>query len=261
MYKIMNPVWRKDSAGSPVSFVHPFYKTMFRKLYGLGEKEAERYMGKDGAVTYNCDFLAPLVKEVWEKHKKHVRQFYHIRTSEETGLVAPEYAILKRAGIRDISPVSICGMGSMALILGLQMSESVTDEEDCVILLLAETGRDPDIRRENTACAFALYYCKDINGQNGIWITDYQMYLNAGEMETAVKNFRGAIVCSEVEIENISAACDYILCKEHGLTTPLLYLSRILEDAKTADALSVHASGSGYGLIYYHISGKGRQLI
>ena len=69
MYKIMNPVWRKDSAGSPVSFVHPFYKTMFRKLYGLGEKEAERYMGKDGAVTYNCDFLAPLVKEVWESIK------------------------------------------------------------------------------------------------------------------------------------------------------------------------------------------------
>ena len=256
MYKIVTPVWKKEPAVLPKPFVHPFYKSMFRKLYGLGEKEAEMYVGKSGAVTYSCDFLSPLVKEVWERHKNCASQFYDIRTNEETGQVAPEYAILKRIGIRDISPISIRGMGSMAWLLGLQMVEIAVNEGDCAIMLFAELEHDFGIQGENIACAFALYPCDNFDSQEGIWITDCQIHLTVDEAAAAVKDFSGKIIFSEVELENTPTTCNYILCRKHGLTMPMLYLYKILGEAKSIDVLTVHVSENKYGLIYYHIFGK-----
>lgn len=252
----MTPVWKKEPAVLPKPFVHPFYKSMFRKLYGLGEKEAEMYVGKSGAITYSCDFLSPLVKEVWERHKNCASQFYDIRTNEEAGQVAPEYAILKRIGIKDISPISIRGMGSMAWLLGLQMVEITVNEGDCAIMLFAELEHDFRIQGENIACAFALYPCNNFDIQEGIWITDFQIYLTVDEAAASVKNFSGKIIFSEVELENIPTTCNYILCRKHGLTIPILYLYKILGEAKSIDVLTVHVSGNKYGLIYYHIFGK-----
>ena len=40
MYQIMDIVWDKAFTDLSKPFVHPFYKTMFMKLYGLDEKEA-----------------------------------------------------------------------------------------------------------------------------------------------------------------------------------------------------------------------------
>ncbi|MBD5450900.1 MAG: hypothetical protein HDR28_12320 [Lachnospiraceae bacterium] len=257
MYKIETPVWKKESVVSPRPFVHPFYKSMFRKLYGLGEKETEAYIGKDGAVIDSCDFLEPLVKQVWEGHKNCVSQFYDIRTNEETGQTAPEYAILKRVGIRNISPIGIRGMGSMAWLLGLQMMELAANEGDCAIMLLAELEHDFEIQGENIACAFALYPCKNFDNQGGIWITGYQLHLTADEVRTAVKDFKGNIIFSEAELGNIPTTCDYTLCREHGLTVPMLYLYKMLGETKTADVLTVHVSGNQYGLIYYYVLGKG----
>ena len=259
LYKIVTPVWKKEPAVSPKPFVHPFYKSMFRKLYGLEEKETEVYVRKSEAVTDSCDFLEPLVKEVWERHKNSASQFYDIRINEETGQVAPEYAILKRVGIRDISPISIRGMGSMAWLLGLQMMEIAVNEGECAIMLLAELEHDFGIQGENIACAFALYPCDNIDSQEGMWITDYQVHLTVDEATAAVKNFRGKIIFSEVELEDTPTTCNYILCRKHGLIVPMLYLYKILGEAKSIDVLTVHVSGNQYGLIYYHIFGKGEE--
>ena len=259
MYEIVTPVWKKEPVNFPRPFVHTFYKTMFMKLYELDEKEAEVYIGKNGAVTYGCDFLWPLVAEVWKGHKNHVTQFYDIRTSEEAGQAAPEYAILKKAGIKNISPVNIRGMNSMALLLGLQMAELEVKDGDCAIMLLAELEHDFSAQGENIACAFALYPCHNIGSREGIWITDYRIHLTVNEMRDAVECFSGTIIFSEVELDSIPAACSYTFCNKHGLTNPFRYLYEESGESNSADILSVHISRNQYGLIYYHVVEKGRE--
>lgn len=256
VFKIVTPVWEKKFDASPKPFVHPFYQTMFRKLYGLTEKDAERYIGKNGPITESSDFLIPLVKKVWEENKSFVHQFYDIRTSEETGQAAPEYTILKGAGIRDISPVNIRGMGSMALPFGLQIIDTMVNVGDGALVILVDRKHDFLHEEENTACAFALYSCNDIDSQDGIWIMNYQIHLTADEMCAAVKKLKGAAIFSEVELENFSVSCKYTLCSEHGLTEPLLYLFDRQKKAGEEDILMVSMAGNTYGLVLYHVLGK-----
>lgn len=256
MYKIVDFVWSKESAGLSNPYVHSFYKTMFMKLNGLEETEAEVYIGKNGAVTYNCDFLYPLVKAVWEKHKNCTTHFYDIRTSEEAGQAAPEYAIMKRAGMKDISPVGIKGMGSMALLLGLQMMELDTVEGECAIMLLAEMEHHLEAQGENIANAFAIYPCKNIKSPEGIWITDYYMHLTADEMREKVKSFEGTVIFSEVELDSIPITCHGTYRSRHGLTEPFMYLHKFAREQKHVEAISVHASGNKYGMVYYQVLGE-----
>lgn len=257
MYKIVTPVWKKEPADPLNPFVHSFYGTMFGKLYGLDERESKAYIGKEGQVTYSCDFLEPLVREVWEKNKNCMSGFYNIRTSEETGQTAPEYAILKKAGIKNISPVCIRGMGSMAFLFGLQILETAVNEGDCALMLLAEMEHDFAASGENIACAFALYPCKETDSREGIWITDYRLHLSTDEIRDTVKNFRGAAVFSETKPENIPTACEYISCDRHGLTTPLPYLLKMLNGTESADFMAIYVSGNEYGLIQYRVLVKG----
>lgn len=256
MYRIMDIVWDKASADLPKPFVHPFYKTTFMRLYGLDEKEAEVYIGKNGDVAYSCDFLFPLVKNVWEKHKECTAQFYDIRTSEEAGQPAPEYAILKKAGIRDISPVGIKGMGSMAFLLGLQMAECYAGEGKCALMLLAELEHNLGTPEENTACAFALYPFSNTGDRRGIWITDYRMHLTADEMLNAVKDFHGTVIFSDTAADNIPAACSESFSGGRGLTAPFLYLHRAYMEQRQTDVLSVHKAEDKYGLVYYQVITK-----
>lgn len=256
MYKIMTPVWKRKPIICPEPFVHPFYKTMFRKLYGLGEEQAEVYTGKAGAVTYSCDFVTPIIRKVWEKHKNDVTQFYDIRTSEEAGQIAPEYAILKRAGIRDISPVNIRGMGSMAWLMGLQIMGLDTGEGNCAIMLLAELEHDSSAGKENTACAFALYPCEKIDDSKGIWIMDYRIHLTADEAGTAIKNFRGRVIFPKKGSGDIPVDGDCIICGGHGLIGPLLYLCKAMENSESVDVMAVHRSGDRYGLVCYRVLGR-----
>ena len=134
--------------------------------------------------------------------------------------------------------------------------EISVNEGDCAIMLFAELEHDFGIQGENIACAFALYPCNNFDGQEGIWITDCQIHLTVDEAAAAVKDFSGKIIFSEVELENTPTTCNYILCRKHGLTMPMLYLYKILGEAKSIDVLTVHVSGNKYGLIYYHIFGK-----
>ncbi len=256
MYQIMDIVWDKAFTGLSKPFVHLFYKTMFMKLYGLDEKEAGDYIGKKGDVTYSCDFLFPLVKNVWEKHKECAAQFYDIRTSEEAGQPAPEYAILKKAGIRDISPVGIKGMGSMAYLMGLQIAECYAEEGKCALMLLAELEHNLGTPKENTACAFAIYPFSNTGNRRGIWITDYCMHLTADEMLNAVKDFQGTVIHSDTATDNIPAACSEAFSRGLGLTSPLLYLHRAYMEQRQTNVLSVHKAEDKYGLVYYQVITK-----
>lgn len=256
MYKIETFVWKKEPVVPSASFVHPFYKTMFRKLYGLDEAQAEVYTGDTGAVTYNCDFVAPLVRKVWDGHKNDITRFYDIRINEEMGQTAPEYAILKMAGIRNISPVNIRGMGSMAWLMGLQLMGLDTIEENCAIILLAELEHDLDMGEYNTACAFALYPYEKINDSKGIWITDYRLYLTVDEVGEAINNFKGRIILPKEGVRDIPVNSDSVICKGHGLTEPLLYLFKIIENAESGNVIAIHRSGDRYGLVYYRALGK-----
>lgn len=255
MYRIITPVWKAEPVISQMPFVHPFYKDMFRKLYGLAEGQAEAYITADGAAAYNCDFAAPLVREVWEKHKNYAVCFYDIRINEEMGHAAPEYAIMKRAGIRNISPVNIRGMGSMALLMGLQLADLYTSEGNCAIMLLAELEHAFSAGKENAACAFALYPCEKIDDSMGIWITDYRMYLTAGETETAVRNFKGRIIFPKEGLGDILVSDDCTICGGYGLTEPLICLCKAMENAESVDIMSVHRSGNRYGLVCYRVLG------
>lgn len=256
MYRIANPVWKAEPAVSQRPFVHPFYKNMFGKLYGLDEEQAKAYTGADGAVTYSCDFIAPLVKEVWEGHKNDAVWFYDIRINEEMGHAAPEYAIMKRAGIRNISPVNIRGMGSMALLMGLQIIGLEISEGNCAIMLLAELEHAFSTGKENTACAFALYPCEKIDDSKGIWITDYRMYLTADEAGAAINNFKGRIIFPKEGLGDILVSDDCIICAGYGLTEPLICLCNAMENAESLDVMAVHMSGNRYGLVYYRVLGR-----
>lgn len=259
MYKIVTPVWKKEPVISPGPFVHPFYKTMFRKLYGLDEGQAETYTGENGSVIYDSDFLAPLVRKVWENNKNYVTRFYDIRTSEEAGQAAPEYAILKKAGIRNVSPLNIRGMGSMAWLMGLQIMGLDIGAGNCALMLLAELEHGPDAGKENTAVAFALYPCGKVDDSKGIWITDYRIDLTADEAGSAVKKFRGRVIYPKEGLENVPVSGNCIVCRGHGLTEPLLYLYKAVENAESADVMAVHRSGDRYGLVCYHVLGDGRE--
>lgn len=254
MYKIADLVWREQPADLPKPFVHPFYETLFRRVYGLEKAEAQAYIGQHGPLTETRDFLMPLVKEVWDKHRETVTQFLDIRTSEEAGQAALEYAILQGAGIRNISPICIRGMGSMALLVGLQIFDAIGG--DCAVVLLSELEHGFSARLNNTACAFALYSQKVFDRQEGIWITDYRTHITADEMYAAVSGFNGAVIFTEIELEAAPADCRSILHKGQGLTMPLRLLYAMLEEVGDTEALSVHATGSTYGLVYYYVFGK-----
>lgn len=144
----------------------------------------------------------------------------------------------------------------MALLFGLQVIDTMIIDGNGVIILLAEKKYDYLYPKENIACAFALYPCKSIDNKPGIWIVDYQIHLTANEMYTAIKNFKGTVIFSEVELEKFSVFCKYTLCKQYGVIEPLLYLFDRMKKAEEADVLVVYVSGNMYGLIFYHVLGE-----
>lgn len=257
MMKIRNLVYEEEAFPEPTKpFVHPFYKKMFAVQYGLEETEAIKYINRNGLVSDNCSFLGPLLRSVKEKNEGNAVMYFDIRTTEEFGQTAPEYALLKKTGIQSISPVSIKGMGSLALLQGLQLAELGLDSGKCAYMLLAELWQLPDLQGEEStrrACAFALYQADGEDENSGISITAYEPSSTIDMLKETIVDFSGDMIYSETELHESNANGTEIIYGHHSLIEPLQLLQKADQEKRQMEMLVVMACQGHFGYVKYRL--------
>lgn len=117
-------------------YVHPFYKTAFCRLYEMEESEVKAEEGVYPRDNY--EFLIPIVRELADGKEGDITHFYDVRTTEEFLQTAPEYALLKGAGIQKASPLGVKGMDAFALPFALMLAEKNVEENKMALILCAE---------------------------------------------------------------------------------------------------------------------------
>lgn len=145
----------EDQPVLPPSFpvVHPFYRDSFSALYQV-EKRDLAYDSRP-FPTENLTFLLDVLRCVLAKVPKEPRvpaYFFDIRTTEEFSQTAPEYALLEGMELRHTQPLSVKGMGSLALIMGLQLISVYLETGQIALACCSELDTMYDTPRRDKLC-------------------------------------------------------------------------------------------------------------
>ena len=159
MFTIEKMIFKKYVAKrNDEGYVHPFYKTSFCRLYKKEESEVKAEEGMH--PNENFEFLTPIIRELAVEQESNITHFYDVRTTEEFSQPAPEYALLKRALLAKVSPLSVKGMGALALPFALVLAENNVEENKLALVLCVEifVPEDGDVYRNSmkSCCGFLL---------------------------------------------------------------------------------------------------------
>ena len=230
--------------------VHPFYKTSFLRLSGLAEEDIA--LSEAASPRANEDFLAPLLCTVGAGYEREITRFYDIRTTEEYGQAAPEYALLARAGMRRVSPLSV--RGKSALPFALELAEEQLRCRETVLFCCAElyTPLDGQRGKGREACAFLLRSC----GPEGplksrTLLLRHRCNVSKEEALTAIERSGAALVCSDDKDAGSRAKGRCV--ETTGLVRPF---TELLQARENTDIFIVSHDGGRYS--YFHILKGGR---
>lgn len=111
--------------------LNKFYMDSFKALYNITDDiEAE---------AADLEFpLMVLRKTISEKIGDKPKYFFDIRTTEEFGNPAPEYLLLYKLGLNNTVPLSIKGMGNLAIIQGFAFAELCLNGNETALFYIAE---------------------------------------------------------------------------------------------------------------------------
>lgn len=100
--------------------VHPFYADTFSALYHIAESDFASEEPYLFAEQFPLSVLRATLSELNDGPAPEY--FFDIRTTEEFTRVAPDYDLLYRLRMNRASPLSVKGMGSLALIQGFAIA-------------------------------------------------------------------------------------------------------------------------------------------
>lgn len=224
--------------------VHPFYKTSFLKLSGLAEGDVDL---PDAYPRANVDFLVPILRTASAGYEEAITRFYDVRTTEEYGMAAPEYALLAGAGLRRVSPLSV--KGKMALPFALELAEDQLARGETVLLCCAElhTPLDGQFGKRREACAFLLRRCDSKDALAGkTLILEHRCSASKDEVLAAAKGEDDALICADGGDAPAWTGNRYV--ETPGLVQPFAELLRLRGNAHM---WIVSHDGGRYG--YLHI--------
>lgn len=230
--------------------VHPFYKTSFLRLSGLTEEEADLTEAYPHA---NEDFLVPILRTASAGYEREITRFYDVRTTEEYGQAAPEYALLAGAGLRRVSPLSVKGKG--ALPFALQLAEEQLACGETVLFCCAElyTPLDGQHGKRRDACAFLLRkFSPEDTLEGRTLILEHRCNVSKDDVLAAVEREGAALICAD---DGDAMAWDkgrYV--ETSGLIQPF---AELLPIRKNAHIWIVSHDGGRYS--YLHILKGGKE--
>lgn len=237
-----------------VSVVHPFYQDSFSALYQV-EKST---LINDGRAfpTENLQFLLGVLRSVLAKASVEPQApayFFDIRTTEEFSQTAPEYALLENLELRHTQPLSIKGMGSLALIMGLQLASLYLEMGQSALVSCSEldtvydaTLRDKLCRR---ACGFLLGY-----GSGEFELERFGFCEDPKELLTLVESRRPDWIYTEDPATAQIIPSNAVTVGSNGMLDPLFHLSEE-STHKSFRILTLLRHGKHYG--YYELYKKG----
>jgi hypothetical protein len=132
---------------SLASLVHPFYRASFHTLSGVNIFPAEDRLDLEA----NNKLLYPLITKVAASHADDITRFFDVRTKEEYSRPAPEYSLLYQAGLKNVSPLCIKGMGALSFPMALKMADCDIDKKEIALFCLSNLGI-----RDRVAAGFIL---------------------------------------------------------------------------------------------------------
>lgn len=228
--------------------VHPFYTASFLKLSGLAE---EAVLPKE-LPRANEAFLVPLLRAACGGCEGEITRFYDIRTTEEYGQAAPEYALLAGVGLRRVSPLSVKGPG--ALPFALELAEEQLRRGETVLFCCAElyTPLDGPRGKRREACAFLLRGCGSGGpSEGGTLLLGHRCNVSKREVLAAIEQSDAALVCWDEGDAGVKGR----RVETAGLVRPFAELLRAPE---RADVWIVSHDDGRYG--YLHILKGGKAL-
>ena len=219
-------------------YVHPFYQTTFCRLYGKEESEVKVEEGVYPRDNY--EFLIPVLQELVAGREKEISHFYDVRTTEEFSQPAPEYALLKGAGLQRTAPLGVKGMGAFALPFALVLAENSVEENKFAVILCAEiyTPADGEKYRNSRrgCCGFLLRKgsADQVQGKN--CVLAYRFHMTREEIEQYIKDH-----CTKTD-----HVTNY---KGDSLMDSLAVLNKAQEEG-ASDFLIIWKQGESYGFLH-----------
>lgn len=150
--------------------VHPFYRRSFEILYDLKEIQTAEQRETDWMIEPLERTLEDAALEIPPNY------FFDVRTTEEFSCPAPEYYLLKQLNLAHTSPLSVKGMGGLAIVQALFIAEQYVQTDKSVLF-----------------CAAQHYHCYD----------------NAANSEQAAVSFIASKKAGEYFVESIGLCRTY----------------------------------------------------
>lgn len=230
--------------------VHPFYKTSFLRLSGLAEEDIA--LSESASPRANEDFLVPLLCAASAGYESKITRLYDIRTTEEYGQAASEYALLARAGLKRVSPLSVKGKG--ALPFALELAEEQLQCGEIVLFCCAElyTPLDGQRGKCREACAFLLRKCDPEDSlKDRTLLLRHCCNVLKEEALAAIERSGTALVCSDDKDVGSRAKGQYV--ETAGLIRPF---AELLQARGSTDILVVSHDDSRYSYLHILKGGK-----
>lgn len=229
--------------------VHPFYKKTFAVQYGISEEDIP--ICKEGYPVGNREFLLNVLKIVSKNCGEQIRMFLDIRRTEEYSETAPEYTLLQGIGLEKINPLGIKGMGSMALLQGLQIADAYLRETETVLVCCTEayTPYDMEICQEpfRKTCGFGIRLVLGTRTERNTAKIEYEVKVSKNELKRIVSKFNGTVFYTEsIEFMEESNA-DRVIYGTHGLTEPFFLLEDAMKNEESMDMLVMLEHKGHYG--------------
>ena len=237
---------KKPSLPDGTAVVHPFYRTSFLKLSGLAEEDVA--LLELAAPPQNEDFLVPLLCAASAGYEREITRFYDVRTTEEYGRAAPEYALLARSGLRRVSPLGVKGRN--ALPFALELAEEQLRCGETVLFCCAElyTPLDGPRRECRAACAFLLCgYESEETQKNRTLLLQHRCNVPKEDVQGVIARLDGALICSDDG--NLSCGTGGRYVETTGLIQPFAALMQARENT---DVLVISHDGGRYDYLHIH---------
>lgn len=179
MYMSFLNVCQRDKLTTKDQIVYSFYSDSFSKLYNVKSNDIN-YVKADSVVYNNKNFLVSLSKEVIGNLNKKPEYFFDIRINEEFENPAPEYSIIYDLEMNNSNPVSIKGMGSLSLVVGLQTADVYLNEVEDALFSFSRLNNPYDDFNEKRDQAVSFVLSKKKGEYN---IESYGMFDSIEELK------------------------------------------------------------------------------
>lgn len=243
-----------------VPAAHPFYEDSFAALYQV-EKGSLPHADQP-FPTENLPFLLEVLRPVLAKAPAGFpAYFFDVRTTEEFSQTAPEYALLEGLGLQHTQPLSVKGMGSLALILGLQLASLYLESGQNALMCCAELDTIYDAPLRESLCRKACGFFLD-RGSGTVQLERFGFCEDKRELQRLAERFTEEAQPDWIYTEepafahgNLSAP---VTVGSNGMLDPFFRLADESAHARSFRILTLLRHGKRYG--YYELYKKGEEL-